>query len=151
MDLGPPAPVGSCPAGEVALSGGPNPTTCYRKTDTAVTITSAAVSKLTSLQPPAPAGQPKPPVQYGFWITLPSSDSAALNTVITTVSGPQTPQDSQGAPAASTSTSALTISVAGHTWVLVGFATADTGRAFKVFLSSSSQALQLQRALGASS
>ena len=38
-------PPGGCPAGWVTLSGGPGqPSQCYRKTGTPVTITSAAVS-----------------------------------------------------------------------------------------------------------
>ena len=150
MQLGPPASAGLCPAGEVALSGGPNPTTCYRKTATMATITSAAISPVSSFRPPTPPGQPAPPVQYGFWITLPASESAALTAVITVASGPQGPPSSQGSLTSSASTSALTVSVASHTWALAGFGIADAGRRLQIFLSSDSQALQLQGALSPS-
>lgn len=60
------------------------------------------------------------------------------------------PQRPQCPPSASPATTALTISVAGRTWVLVGFGTRFTGREFEVALSSRNQALQLQRTLAAS-
>jgi len=147
MRMQQPAPVGGCPAGDVTLPGGGNPSTCYRTTGTRVTITSAAVSLVSPLQPPPPPGQQAVPVQYVFWITLPAADAPALTAVTTTVTGPQ---PSQGPPIASAATTALTISVAGHTWVLVGFATRFAGREFEVALPSRNQALQLQRTLAAS-
>jgi hypothetical protein len=151
MQIQAPASAGSCTAGEVALSGGGNPTaTCYRKTDTATAITSAAVSPVSSFQPPTPPGQQTPPVQYGFWITVPAADAPALTAVITVVTGPQGPQGSQDPPTSRVTNAALTVRVADSTWVLVGFTIRSTGREFDVFLSSRNQALQLQRALAPS-
>jgi hypothetical protein len=147
MRIQPPAPVGGCLAGYVTLPGGGSPGMCYRKTGTPVTITSAAVSPISSFRPPPPPGQQAVPVQYGFWITLPAADVPALGAVIPTAPGPP------GPPTASVVTSAATIpavSVAGRTWVLVGFATRFTGRELEVFLPSRNQALQLQRILAAS-
>ena len=145
-----PAPVGSCPAGYVMLPGDGSPGTCYRTTGTQVTITSAAVSPVSSFQPPPPPGQQAVPVQYAFWITVPAADAPALTAVTTTVTGPQRPPGPQGPPVASVATSALIISAAGRTWVLVGFGTRFTGRELEVALSSRNQALQLQRILAAS-
>jgi hypothetical protein len=143
------APVGGCPAGYRTLSGGGSPGMCYRKTGRSVTITSAAVSPVSPFRPPAPPGQQAVPVQYVFWITVPAADAAALTAVTTTVTGPQRPQ--QGPPTATAAaTSALTISVAGRTWGLVGFATRFSGREIEVALPSRNQALQLQRMLAAS-
>ncbi len=142
-----PHPVGSadCPAGWIAVSGEAGQ--CYRKTGTPVTITSAAVSPVFAFRPPPPPGQQAAPVQYGFWITLPAADVPALAAVIPTASGPP------GPPTASVVTSATpipTISVAGRTWVLQGFATRFAGRELEVTLPSRNQALQLQRMLAAS-
>ena len=141
------APVGGCPAGYVTLPGGGSPGMCYRTTGTAVTITSAAVSPVSPFRPPPPPGQQAVPVQYVFWLTVPAADAPALTAVTTTVTGPQRPQ---GPPTASAATSALTISVAGRTWGLVGFGTQFTGRQLEVALPSRNQALQLQRILAAS-
>ena len=151
QDVGiqPPAPAGGCPAGYVMLPGGGSPGTCYRTTGTRVTITSAAVSPVSPFRPAPPPGQQAVPVQYVFWITVPAADAPALTAFITTVAGPQRPQ--QGPPTATTSaaTTALTISVAGRTWVLAGFGTQFTGGQLEVALSSRNQALQLQRILAA--
>jgi hypothetical protein len=140
-------PVGGCPAGYITLPGGGSPGMCYRTTGTRVTITSAAVSPVSPFQPPPPPGQQAVPVQYVFWITVPAADAPALTAVTTAVTGPQRPQ---GPATASAATSVLTISVAGRTWVLVGFGTQFTGRQFEVALPSRNQALQLQRILAAS-
>jgi len=146
MRIEPPAQVGGCPAGSVTLPDGGSGV-CYG-TGTKVTITSAAVSPVSPFQPPAPPGQQAGPVQYVFWITLPAADAPALTAVTTAVTGPQRPHP--GPPTVSAATSALTISVAGRTWVLVGFATRFAGRQFEVALPSRNQALQLQRILAAS-
>jgi hypothetical protein len=141
-----PLPAGGCPAGWVTLPGGPAPGQCYRKTGTPVTITSAAVSPVFSFRPPTAPGQQAAPVQYAFWITLDAAEVPALAAVIPTASGPQ------GPPTASAVTSAATIpaiSVAGRTWVLLGFATRFAGREFEATLPSRNQALQLQRMLAA--
>ena len=145
-----PAPVGSCPAGYVMLPGDGSPGTCYRTTGTQVTITSAAVSPVSSFQPPPPPGQQAVPIQYVFWITVPAADAPGLTAVTTTLTGPQHPQRPQGPPTASVTTTALTITAAGHTWVLVGFGTQFAGRQLEVALPSRNQALQLQRILAAS-
>jgi hypothetical protein len=145
MRIQQPTPAGGCPPGSVTISGGPGQ--CYRKTGTPVTITSAGVSPVSSFRPPPPPGQQAVPVQYGFWITVPAADVPALAAVIPTASG------SPGPPTARVVTSAATIpavSVAGRTWVLIGFTTRFTDRELEVFLSSRNQALQLQRMLAAS-
>ena len=151
QDVGiqPPAPAGGCQVGYVMLPGGGSPGTCYRTTGTRVKITSAAVSPVSPFRPPPPPGQQAVPVQYVFWITVPAADAPALTAFTTTVTGPQRPH--QGPPTATTSaaTTALTISVAGRTWVLAGFGTPFTGRQIEVALSSRNQALQLQRVLAA--
>jgi hypothetical protein len=134
-------PPGGCPAGWVTLSGG-----CYRKTGTPVTITSAAVSPVFAFRPPAPPGQQAAPVQYGFSITVPAADVPAVAAVLPTAPG--TP----GLPTASTVNSATpipAISVAGRTWILLGYSTLE-GPEFDVTLPSKNQALQLQRMLAAS-
>ena len=145
-----PAPVGGgCPAGSVKLSG--NAAGCYRTTGTSATITSAAVSPITSFQPPAPPGQP---VQYGFWITVPAADASAVTAVITPAEAPGS-SGAQGSPgtqgpvasAVSASQPVPAISVAGHTSLLVGFSIGKTGREVEVFLSSRNQALQFEHTL----
>ena len=140
------APPGGCPAGWVTLSGGAG--ACYRKTGTPVTITSAAVSPIFSFRPPTPPGQQAPPVQYGVSITVPAADVPALAAVLPTA--PEPP----GPPTASAVTSATpipTISVAGRTWILLGYATPSASGEFDVTLSTRNQALQLHRMLAASS
>jgi hypothetical protein len=139
-----PAPAGGCSAGYVTFPGGPSPGMCYRKTGRPVTITSAGVSPVSSFRPPVPPGQQAVPIQYGFWITLPAADMPALAAVIPAASGPP------GPPTARVATSAATIpavSIAGRTWVLIGFATRFTDRELEVFLPSRNQALLLQRML----
>jgi hypothetical protein len=138
------SPPGGCPAGWVTLSGGAG--ACYRKTGTPVTITSAAVSPVFPFQPPTPPGQQAPPVQYGISITVPAADVPALAAVLPMAPG------SPGPPTASAVTSATVspaISVAGRTWILLGYS-APEGRKFDVTLPSRNQALQLQRILAAS-
>jgi len=143
------SPPGGCPAGWVTLSGGAG--ACYRKTGTPVTITSAAVSPVFPFRPPTPPGQQQAePVQYGFSIIVPAADVPALAAVIPTAPGPPGPP---GAPTASAVTSATptpTISVAGRTWILLGYGTRFADREFDVTLPSRNQALQLQRMLAAS-
>lgn len=137
---------GGCPAGWVMISGGAG--ACYRKTGTPVTITYAAVSPVFPFRPPAPPGQQAPPVQYGFSITVPAADVPTLAAVLPTASG--TP----GPPTASAVTPATripAISVAGRTWILLGYGSPSADGEFSVTLSSRSQALQLQRMLAATS
>jgi hypothetical protein len=153
---------GGCPAGYVALQGdnsfqsviaGPvqsviagaagSPTratatpvpTCYRKVGTPVTFASAAVSSLSLVSnPKPPPGQPAPPVQYGFTITLPAAAVPALTAVTTTA------YQAHGS---------LAITVGGRTWALPFVAGPFTSRNFQISLPRS-QALQLQRLLVAS-
>ena len=142
------SPPGGCAAGWVTLSGEPGqPGQCYRKTGTPVTITSAAVSPVVSFRPPPPPGQQAPPVQYGFSITVPAADVPALAAVLPTGSGPPGPPT---ASAVTTATPIPAISVAGRTWVLLGYASPSAGGEFDVTLPSRNQALQLQRLLAAS-
>jgi hypothetical protein len=141
----PPGLAGVCPAGYAAIPGSGQ---CYgHRVGRAVTITSAGVSSVSSFQPPTASGQQAPPVQYGFWITVPAADEPAAATVIPTASGSPGPPVSSPVP----SDAAIpAISVDGRTWVLAGFSTQPTDREFKVFLASEAQALQLQRVLTAS-
>lgn len=121
----PSSPAGGCPAGSVALSGGPGQ--CYRKFGTPVTITSAAVS---SHLPTPPPGQETP--QYGFIITVPAADQAALTAVTTT---------------AANAHGYLSISVGGRTWLLARVLQPFTSPHFEITFPSRNQVLQLQRLL----
>jgi hypothetical protein len=136
-------PVSGCPAGWGALGPGPG---CYREAGTPATITAAGVSAVISFRPPQPPGQTAVPVQYGFWISVPAASVAALSAVIPAAAG------SPGPPTAQPVTSAATIpalSMAGRTWLLIGFTTRYADREVEVFLPSRSQALRVQRALAA--
>ena len=137
MRVQPPTPAGGCPAGYTALPGD-NPiisgpasssgiTQCYRTTGTPVTITSAAVSPVSRLKPPA-AG-------YGFVITLPAADVPALTAVTTTA------YQARGA---------FAISIAGKTWALPMVEAPLRGRQFRIPMISRNQALQIQRMLAPS-
>ena len=138
------SPPGGCPAGWVTLAGGPGqPGQCYHKTGTPVTITSAAVSPVVPFRPPPPPGQQAPPVQYGFSITVPAADVPALAAVLPTAAGTPGPPT---ASAVTTTTPIPASSVAGRTWILLGYSTPE-GRQFEVTLPSKNQALQLQRML----
>lgn len=123
----PPMAAGGCPAGSVALSGGPGQ--CYRKLGTPVTITSAAVS---SHLPAPPPGQEAGPAVHGFVITVPAADLAALTAVTTTAA------DAHGY---------LDIGVAGRTWLLPKVLQPFTSPHFEITFPSRNQALQLQRQL----
>ena len=116
---------GGCPAGSVALSGGPGQ--CYRKLGTPVTITSAAVS---SHLPTPPPGRETPP--YGFIITVPAADQAALTAVT------RTADDAHGY---------LSISVAGRTWLLSRVLQPFTSPHLEIIFPSRNQVLQLHRLL----
>lgn len=126
----PPSPAGGCPAGSVALSGGPG--RCYRKLGTPVTITSAAVS---AHLPTPPPGQQTPP--YRFIVTVPAANQAALTAVTTT---------------AANAHGYLSISVAGRTWLLPSVVLQPfTGPNLEITFPSRNQVLQLQRTLAVSS
>jgi hypothetical protein len=118
---------GGCPAGSLALSGGP--AQCYHKLGTPVTITSAAIS---SHLPAPPPGQQAGPAMHGFVITVPAPDQAALTAVTTTAA------DAHGY---------LSISVADRTWLLPRVLRPFTSPHFEIAFPSENQALQLQRLL----
>jgi hypothetical protein len=83
---------------------------------------------------------------------LPSAPASVLAAVLPTAPGPLGPH--HGPPTARIVTSATTIptiSVAGRTWILLGYSTRFADREFDVTLPSRNQALQLQRMLAASS
>lgn len=133
LGLQAPAPAGGCPAGSVALPGGPGQ--CYRELGTPVTITSAAISPVSAIPQNHPPGTPASPPAYGFTITLPAADVPALTAVTTTAADAQGP---------------LAISVAGRTWVLPIVARPFTSRQLLIPLPSRNQAQQLQRVLASS-
>lgn len=144
VSMAQPTQAGGCPSGSIALSGGPGQ--CYRDIGAPVTVTSAAVSSVTSFQPPTPQGQQPVPVQYGIWITVPAADAPAVIAIIPTA------PDTQGVGPVATSVPvagarAFAISVAGRTWVPIGFGTSSSTHQLEVGLSSRNQAVQLQRAL----
>jgi hypothetical protein len=136
MRVQPPAPAGGCPAGFATLSApGTSPGACYRKLGTPVTITSAAISPVSSSRPNPPPGQQAGPAQYGFTITLAAAEVPALTAVTTTAADAQGP---------------LAISAAGRTWVLPIVGSPFTGPRLLIPLSTKNQALQLQRILASS-
>ena len=141
------APGGGCPAGFTKPSAPVQGPGCYRPLGAPVTITTAAVSPVSSFQQPVPPGQQAGPLQYGFWITLPAADAPTVAAVIPTAPGHAGPPTAR---VAASSTAVPAISVAHRTWVLVGFSTRLGGRQLEVFLPSRNQALQLQRMLAAS-
>jgi hypothetical protein len=121
-----PAPAaGGCPAGSIALSGGPG--RCYQKVGSPVTFASAAVSAV------SPPGHGQGPGMYGFWIAVPAAAQSALTAVSTTAS------DSHGY---------LDISVASRTWLFPQFvAQPFTGPQFEVSFRSRSEVLLLHHLL----
>ncbi|HYK32904.1 MAG TPA: hypothetical protein VEV63_13130 [Streptosporangiaceae bacterium] len=128
-----PTPADKCPAGSVALSGGPGQ--CYRKLGRPITITSAAVS-VSSLQPGQSSGPAAGPVTYAFMIALPVSDAAALAKVTRTAA------DAHGC---------LAISVAGRTWSLPRVLRPFTPPQFEIIPASRNQGRWLKRMLASPS
>jgi hypothetical protein len=114
---------GRCPAGYAALSAPGSAGTCYRKLGTPVTITSAAVSSVSS------HGQP---ASYGFIVAVPTANVAAVTAVI------KQAYDSRGA---------LAVNIDGKTWSAPKVLQPFSGRQFQVGLPSRTQALQLYRIL----
>jgi hypothetical protein len=133
MRVQPPAPAGGCPALFTMISVPGNPGECVRSVGAPVTITSAAVSAVSSFQPRTPSGQvvPGPPV-YQIMITLPAADVTAATAVVTTA------YDSQGG---------VDFSVAGRTWALPRVLRPFRSRQLSIALPSKNQALQLHRLL----
>ena len=101
-----------------------------------------AVGLVGAVQPcPGPGHDRVPPRR-------PAPGAPALATVLSRAPRPP------GSPTASAVTSATpipTISVADHTWILLGYASPSADGAFDVTLPSRNQALQLQRILAAAS
>jgi hypothetical protein len=122
---------GGCPAGSVALSGGPGQ--CYRPLGTPAMITSAGVGPVIT-----------DALHFqgldGFWIILPAADVAALQAVTTT---------------ASSAHANLAISVAGRGWLLPIPGRPFTNGQLEIFLpktnnslpSRNNQVLELHRIL----
>ncbi len=98
-----------------------------------VTITSAAVSAVSSFQPRTPSGQvaPGPPL-YQIMITLPAADVAAATAVVTTA------YDSHGG---------VDFSVAGRSWGVPKVFKPFRSQHLSIALPSKNQALQLYRLL----
>jgi PadR family transcriptional regulator, regulatory protein PadR len=130
LRIQPATKAGGCPAGSVALSGGPGQ--CYRKLGTPVTFSSAAVYPVSSHQPRTPQGQAAGPAVYAFMMILPGAEVAALTAVTTTAA------DSQGY---------LDISVAGKTWLLPKVLQPFTGPQLEIALPTRNQTRQLQHIL----
>jgi hypothetical protein len=126
----PSAAAGGCPAGSVALSGGPGQ--CYRKLGTPVTVTSAKVSSIFRDRPPPPPGQQAGPTSYGFVIVVPAADQAALTAVTTT---------------AANAHGYLSISIGDSTWLLPRVLQPFNGPQLMITRPSRNQALQIQRLL----
>ena len=98
-----------------------------------VTITSAAVSAVSSFQPRTPSGQVAPgPPAYQIMITLPAADVTAATAVVTTA------YDSRGG---------VDFSVAGRTWALPMVFRPFRSQQLSIALPSKNQALQLHRLL----
>ena len=133
MSVQPPTPAGGCPARFTMLSVPGNPGECARPVGTPVTITSAAVSAVSSFQPRTPSGQVAPgPPSYQIMITLPAADVAAATAVVTTA------YDSRGG---------VDFSVAGRTWALPMVFRPFRSQQLPIDLPTKNQALQLHRLL----
>ncbi len=109
-----------------------NPGECVRPLDTPVTITSAAVSSVSSFQPRTPSGQASGPPAYRIMITLPAADVTAATAVVTTA------YDSRGG---------VDFSVAGRSWGLPMVFKPFRSQQLSIALPSKNQALQLHRLL----
>jgi hypothetical protein len=132
MRVQPPAPAGGCPARFTMISVPGNPGECVRPLDTPVTITSAAVSSVSSFQPRTPSGQASGPPAYQIMITLPAADVTAATAVVTTA------YDSRGG---------VDFSVAGRSWGLPLVFKPFRSQQLSIALPSKNQALQLHRLL----
>jgi len=130
----PAAPAGGCAAGSVAVSvpQGAAPMGCYRPVGTPVMITSAAVSTVFGTSAQAPPGQRPPPAQFGFTVTVPAADAAAVTALITR---------------AYHSRDALGISAAGKLWQAPQVLQPFPGQQLQIAVLSKNQALQLYRIL----
>lgn len=127
-----PAPAGGCPSGWFTISAPGSAGTCYRKLGAPVTITSAAVSPVTTYRPTPPPGQQAQPAQYGFRVAVPAADVAAVTAAI------KRAYDAGGA---------LAINIDNKTWEAPQVIQPFPGRQFQIALPSRSQAIQLYRIL----
>jgi hypothetical protein len=125
---------GKCAAGYVTLSGpAAGPGECYRTFGTPVTITTAAISPVAEGPTTATAsGKVVGQASYGFVVTVPTADVAAVTAVIAQA------YHSQGA---------VDISVAGKAWSAPQVIKPFPGRQFQIFLPSKNLILQLQHIL----
>ncbi len=131
VSIQPTTGAGGCPAGSVALSGGPG--RCFRQLGAPVTITSATVGPVIT-----------DALHFqgldGFWIVLPAADVAALQAITTT---------------AADAHANLAIFVAGQGWLLPIPARPFTNGQLEVFLprlgnslpSRNTQVIELHRLL----
>jgi hypothetical protein len=129
-----PTATGGCPAGlvQVSLPPGAAPMPCYRPAGTPLTITSAALSPVSTYRPAPPPGQQAQPVSYGFTVGVPADQVAAVTALI------KQAFDSQGA---------LGVSVDGKLWQAPQVAQPFSGQQFQISMLSRNQAVQLYRLL----
>lgn len=130
VPAGPPHPVGS---GGASAPPAPHPlhvvATCYRPVGAPVTITSAAVSPVSTFEPPP--GQ-NGPIQYGLTVAVPAADVGAVTAVISQ---------------AYNARDAVGITVAGRLWQAPQVASPFPGQQLEISLLSRNQALQLYHLL----
>lgn len=129
---------GGCLAGQVQVSLPPGaaPMPCYQPVGAPVTITTAAVSPVSTYRPAPPPGQPAQPVSYGFMVGVLPAQVTTVTALI------KQAYDSRGA---------LGVSVDGKLWQAPQVAQPFPGQQLQVDLLSRNQALQLYRLLVAPS
>jgi hypothetical protein len=125
-----PTTTGGCRAGRVQVSLPPGAAAmpCYRPSGTPITITSAALSPVSTYRPTPPPGQPAQPASYGFMVGVPAPQVTAVTALI------KQAYDSHGA---------LGVSVGGKLWQAAQVAQPFPGQQFQISLLSKDQALQL--------
>jgi hypothetical protein len=126
-----PAPAGGCSVGFTKLSGS-NTSLCGRPLGAPVTITTAAVSPVSTSEPHPPPGQPAGPPVYQINVILPAADWAALTAVTTKA------YNARGA---------LEVKVADKGWDDPMVDQPLTGGGLQIILLSMNQARQLYRLL----
>jgi len=134
MDSHPPAATDGCPAGlvEVFLPPGAAPMPCYSPVGSPVTITSAAISPVSTFRQTPPPGQQAPPASYGFMVGVPAAQVSAVAALVTQA------YNSRGA---------LGVTVDGKLWQVAQVAQPFSGQQLQIALLSRNQALQLYRLL----
>jgi hypothetical protein len=126
-----PATAGGCMAGsvEVSLPPGAVPMPCYRPAGTPVTITTAGISPVGTIRPaPAPGQQAQPAASYGFMVSVPPPEAAAVTALITRA------YDSRGA---------LGVTVGGILWEAPQVLQLFTAQQMQIALPTLGQARQL--------